>query len=130
LSAKVSKGSCEYATLEDSDTQEHTELEDDEDEEDGGDIGRNYIDSNYCQRSGSWPPKSKRALGKNTLIFWMACMSQTMDKYPELLYEEWKGKKPCLIRLGQMISHVATNLEMTWKLATNTFARLLLEKSS
>jgi hypothetical protein len=38
LSAKVSKGSCEYAILEDSDTQEHTELEDNDDEEDGGDI--------------------------------------------------------------------------------------------
>ena len=52
-------------------------------------------------------------------------MSQTMDKYPELLYEEWKGKILCLIWLGRMISHVATNLEMTWKLATNTFTTLL-----
>ena len=39
-------------------------------------------------RLGSWPPKSKRALGKNTLTFQMACMFQTTDKYPELLYEE------------------------------------------
>ena len=57
-------------------------------------------------------------------------MSHTMDKYPELLYEEWKGKKLCLIQLGRMISHVATNLEMTRKLATNTLARLLVTQSS
>ena len=56
----------------------------------------------YCQRSGSWPT---RALDKNMLTFWMICMSQAMDKYPELLYEEWKGKKLCWItwiRLGQI----------------------------
>src|ERR1700749_117116 len=83
------------------------------------------VDFMYCRRSGSWPPKSKRALGKNTLTFWMVCISQTMDKYPELLYEEWKGKKPCLIQFGQMISHMARNLEMTQKLAISTFNKLL-----
>jgi hypothetical protein len=64
------------------------------------------------------------------LTFWVICMSQTMDKYPELLYEELKGKILCLIRLGRMISHMATNLETTWKLATNTFTTLLSTQSS
>jgi hypothetical protein len=83
----------------------------------------------YCHRSGSWPPKSKRASGKNRLTFRMVCVPKTMDKYPELLYEEWKGKKHCLIWLGRMISHMTTNLEMTRKLATNTITRLLLTQS-
>ena len=43
--------------------------------------------SAYCQRSGSGPPKGKRALGENILTFWIACVCQTMDKYLELLYE-------------------------------------------
>ena len=42
----------------------------------------------YCQRLGSWPPKSKRALGKKTLILQMACRSQTTDKYLKMLYKE------------------------------------------
>ena len=52
------------------------------------------------QRSGSWLSKSKWASDKNMLTFWVICMSQTMDKYPELLYEKQKCKTLCLIQLG------------------------------